>query len=301
MGSRPRSTGHPRSERSAADASGLRCGVPGDRTRSLSTVDDERPADGDRGRAGHHRPGRPARGSAAVAERRARPEQRRPGLIRPRRRARAEGAAAGNRQHRLLHHRGRRSSRRVRDADPLRAVQRLAVRMDELLDSLLSYSRIGRADLDRTDVDLRELVDRALEVAGPRLAEADVAVRLPEPGAYLVDGDPVLLAECWSNLLTNAAKYAREEDRRWVEIGVAAVTPPAAATGNRPSSSRTMASASRPSIGERCSASSNDCIRAAPMTASAPAWPLCAASWSGTAARSGSSPPWIPLAARPST
>ena len=41
--------------------------------------------------------------------------------------------------------------------------------MDELLNALLYYSRLGRTDLRREPVDLRAAVLRALEVAGPRL------------------------------------------------------------------------------------------------------------------------------------
>ncbi|BCY07980.1 ATP-binding protein [Actinoplanes sp. L3-i22] len=100
----------------------------------------------------------------------------------------------------------------------LASIQRLAGRMDELLNALLYYSRLGRTELHRERIDLRAAVDRALEVAGPRLAEQDVLVELagdPEP----LSADPVLFDEILVNLLVNAAKYAREDGPRRVVIG----------------------------------------------------------------------------------
>jgi two-component system, chemotaxis family, sensor kinase Cph1 len=111
----------------------------------------------------------------------------------------------------------------------LTAIQRLATRMDELLNSLLHFSRLGRTDLRREDIDLREAVDRALEVAGPRLAEESVDVHRPDAGAVTVHADPLRLDEVLINLLVNAAKYARPGVGRQVTVGGARVTPPGGA------------------------------------------------------------------------
>jgi two-component system, chemotaxis family, sensor kinase Cph1 len=100
----------------------------------------------------------------------------------------------------------------------LDTIQRLAVRMDELLSALLYYSRLGRTDLRREHVPLRDAVLRAAEVAGARLAEAGVTLTAPEPGAT-VWADPVLFDEVLVNLLVNAAKYARPDGPRSVEVG----------------------------------------------------------------------------------
>jgi light-regulated signal transduction histidine kinase (bacteriophytochrome) len=102
----------------------------------------------------------------------------------------------------------------------LAAIQRLAARMDELLNALLYYSRLGRTELSREAVDLRAAVLRALEVAGPRLTESSVEVDLPEPGGT-VAADPVLLDQVLVNLLVNAAKYAHPDRARRVAVGLA--------------------------------------------------------------------------------
>ncbi|MGW6441510.1 ATP-binding protein [Lentzea sp. NPDC055074] len=102
----------------------------------------------------------------------------------------------------------------------LDTVQRLAQRMDELINSLLHFAQLGQSALQRQEIDLRDAALTALEVAGLRLAEQEVEVVLPEPG-LLVWADPDRLNEVLVNLLVNAAKYAREEGPRTVEIALA--------------------------------------------------------------------------------
>ncbi|TXS55540.1 ATP-binding protein [Streptomyces sp. t39] len=98
----------------------------------------------------------------------------------------------------------------------LLTVQRLADRMDSLLNSLLHYSRLGRAGLRVREVELAAALEGALEVAGPRLEEERVTVRRGE--LPVVVADPDRLHEILVNLLVNAAKYARDGDDRWVEV-----------------------------------------------------------------------------------
>ncbi|MCM4080080.1 ATP-binding protein [Paractinoplanes hotanensis] len=98
----------------------------------------------------------------------------------------------------------------------LESIQRLATRMDGLLNALLSYARLGRAALNRASVPVSEALARALDVAGPRLAEAGVRVDLVEA---TIDADPLLLDQVLVNLLVNAAKYARPGGGA-VQVGV---------------------------------------------------------------------------------
>ncbi|WP_197697553.1 ATP-binding protein [Micromonospora siamensis] len=110
----------------------------------------------------------------------------------------------------------------------LRTVERLAVRMDELLNSLLYFARVGQTSLRRRLVDLRTAVEHALEIAGPRLRDAAMELRMPERGAATVDVDLDRFAEILVNLLVNAAKYAREEQPRWVAVEMLDAVPPGA-------------------------------------------------------------------------
>jgi CheY-like chemotaxis protein len=90
-----------------------------------------------------------------------------------------------------------------------RQVQRMAL----LLDDLLDVSRItrGRLNLKMDVVELRSMVDAALEVARPLIDSKTqrVTVTLPQED-LLLSGDPLRLSQSLSNLLTNAAKYTDE-------------------------------------------------------------------------------------------
>ncbi|MEA5360293.1 ATP-binding protein [Amycolatopsis sp., V23-08] len=101
----------------------------------------------------------------------------------------------------------------------LETVESLANRMDELVNSLLHFAQLGQADLRREPVGLRAAAGRALEIAGPRLAENEVEPTLPGEDVT-VSADPARLEEILVNLLVNAAKYARAERPRTVEVGL---------------------------------------------------------------------------------
>ncbi|MFJ3667121.1 ATP-binding protein [Streptomyces sp. NPDC090106] len=107
----------------------------------------------------------------------------------------------------------------------LETIRRLAARMDDLLNSLLHYSRMGRAGLRRDHLDLDEVLDAALEVAGPRLAENGVAVVRP-PALPRIWADRERLYEILVNLLVNAAKYADDRRDRRVQIAMEDAVPP---------------------------------------------------------------------------
>ena len=94
---------------------------------------------------------------------------------------------------------------------------RLTVRMDSLLDSLLHFSRVGRATLQTEDTDLNKVIDEAIEMVDARRTEGltEIAVLRPLPNAFC---DPVRCREIFVNLLSNALKYNDKPHKR-VEVG----------------------------------------------------------------------------------
>ncbi len=90
------------------------------------------------------------------------------------------------------------------------AVARQSQHMARLLDDLLDVSRItrGAISLRRTPLDLAEVLEQAVQVAGPLMRERhhDLLVSLP-PMPVRVEADPDRLSQIVTNLLTNAAKY----------------------------------------------------------------------------------------------
>ncbi len=110
-------------------------------------------------------------------------------------------------------------------AERLDTIHWLASRMDDLLNSLLEYSRLGRADLRMTSVSLDDVLDDIEEILGARLAEAGVQLRRPIR-LGTVSGDRIRLQEVLVNLVSNAVTYAAAESPRWVEVGCEDAVPP---------------------------------------------------------------------------
>jgi two-component system, chemotaxis family, sensor kinase Cph1 len=107
----------------------------------------------------------------------------------------------------------------------LDTIGRLAVRMDDLLNAVMRYATLGRADLDRAETDLDTALDDVLDTFGDRITELGAVVRragrLP-----VVVGDRVRLYEVLQNLVGNALKYAAAGRAPVVEVGTAMVVPP---------------------------------------------------------------------------
>jgi len=92
-------------------------------------------------------------------------------------------------------------------------IERQIDQMSHLVDDLLDIARIsrGRLVLRKERIALRSVLDRALETSRPHISAAGhrLAVDLPEE-PLTVDADPARLAQVFSNLLNNAAKYSEK-------------------------------------------------------------------------------------------
>ena len=91
--------------------------------------------------------------------------------------------------------------------------------MVRLIDDLLDISRISRnkMELRRVPVLLSDVVSNAVETARPAIeaAEHELTVSLP-PQPIFLDADLTRLAQVFSNLLTNSAKYTERGGRIWL-------------------------------------------------------------------------------------
>jgi PAS domain S-box-containing protein len=85
-----------------------------------------------------------------------------------------------------------------------------------LVDDLLDVSRItsGRIELRKEQVDLATLFSQALEISQPSIEVGGHQVEIELPDEPLIlDADPARLAQVFSNLLNNAAKYTEPYGR----------------------------------------------------------------------------------------
>jgi len=106
---------------------------------------------------------------------------------------------------------------RSEDVEKLRAMARLTQRMEDLLDSLLHYSRVSRNELRPTLCDLNRTVSDVLDSLSVRISESRAEIRVPRPLPN-IEIDEVSISEVFSNLISNALKY-NDKAERWVEIG----------------------------------------------------------------------------------
>ncbi|HWP85499.1 MAG TPA: ATP-binding protein [Terriglobia bacterium] len=103
----------------------------------------------------------------------------------------------------------------------LRRVREGARHMGELVDDLLSLSRVGRQELRRQVTGLNSLVEEVRgelrELAEQRGVRREVEWRIGQ--LPFADCDPHLMKQVFANLLSNAVKYTRPRPRAVIEIG----------------------------------------------------------------------------------
>lgn len=94
-----------------------------------------------------------------------------------------------------------------------------AKRMGNLIDDLLSFSRIGRAETQKSLVSLSQLVKEAVSEVRPEAEGRNISWRIGAlPEFY---GDRSMLRLVLVNLLSNAVKFTRTRPQAEIEIGCA--------------------------------------------------------------------------------
>ena len=92
-----------------------------------------------------------------------------------------------------------------------------ARRMGTLIDDLLSFSRMGRNEMAKTQVDLGALVQEVIRDFEPETQGRDIDWRIGE--LPVVTGDRAMLRAVLTNLISNALKFTRPRARAEIEIG----------------------------------------------------------------------------------
>jgi two-component system, chemotaxis family, sensor kinase Cph1 len=106
---------------------------------------------------------------------------------------------------------------RPEDVEKLHAMARLTRRMEDLLDSLLHYSRVSRKELRPALCDLNKTVSDVLDSLSVRISESRADISVPRP-LPKIEMDEVSISEVFSNLISNALKY-NDKPEKSVEIG----------------------------------------------------------------------------------
>lgn len=99
----------------------------------------------------------------------------------------------------------------------LNIVDRGGQRMGQLIDDLLTLSRLGRQELRKRHVATADLVGEVLEDLQAERAGRQVRITLGDLPPC--QAEPVLLKQVFINLLHNALKYSRSRDVAHIEVG----------------------------------------------------------------------------------
>lgn len=95
-------------------------------------------------------------------------------------------------------------------------IEQNALKMGTLIDDLLSFSRMSRASLSRSDIDVHSMVHAVFETvkeAEPTRSISFTTGRLPR-----IKGDRAMMKQLFINYLTNALKFTRTRETAEIEV-----------------------------------------------------------------------------------
>ena len=101
--------------------------------------------------------------------------------------------------------------------DKLHTLIKLTKRMEDLINALLQFSRLGRQELSFRSFNLNQSLEAISELFTVSKEGENIEIRIPRSLPKIV-GDRVLLEEVFTNLISNAFKYNNQSEK-WAEIG----------------------------------------------------------------------------------
>jgi len=99
----------------------------------------------------------------------------------------------------------------------MQVISKAANDMESLIENLLEFSRMGRAELQQGRVNMHQLVTEVWNELEPERKGRNFAWTMnPLPDA---EGDRAMLKQVWANLLSNAVKYTGQRNQAEIQVG----------------------------------------------------------------------------------
>ncbi|MHC1742728.1 MAG: PAS domain S-box protein [Syntrophobacteraceae bacterium] len=92
-----------------------------------------------------------------------------------------------------------------------------AKRMGELIDDLLTYSRMGRTEMTPVQIDMEALAQTVFDEL--TTSEDRKRIELQLKGLPKAESDRTMLHHVWSNLIGNALKFSSKREHALIEVG----------------------------------------------------------------------------------
>ena len=103
------------------------------------------------------------------------------------------------------------------DQKHLDTIAESARKMTQLIDDLLGFSRMGRAEMQHTTVNMDAMLQETVRNLEPETKGRKINWRIDPPPA--VRADPAMMRQVLANLLSNAVKYSGNRDVAEIEVG----------------------------------------------------------------------------------
>ncbi|MEP7106957.1 MAG: CHASE3 domain-containing protein [Ferruginibacter sp.] len=108
------------------------------------------------------------------------------------------------------------------DNESIRVINNImdnAKKMGQLLDDLLTFSRIGRKELVKVNIPMHDMVTNLCNEIKNEHNNRTIHFKIND--LQPAEGDSATLKQVWINLISNAVKYSRQNENAVIEIGSA--------------------------------------------------------------------------------
>lgn len=94
---------------------------------------------------------------------------------------------------------------------------RNTMRMGQLIDDLLDFSRLGRKQVSIGPINMKEVVENIVREQTAEMKDRNLAIKILDMESAV--GDLAMMRQVWINLISNALKYSSKKEVSMIEIG----------------------------------------------------------------------------------